>query len=239
MAHYARGFCLEMDSGMECIRKSTSYIFVKRGCIESRHSENVIWKPYWAESNHFCLFRNKGHTLCPHCKGREAELYCKTVSQGRNSWGFFVFPRFDHQRISVGLNEKLYEHVILTWSFLLNYWKTAVGDLEELFGRLWTQCQECQGSLHQDVLCTRYFLLNLTLQYAAFFALPYNLKCKLTTMLIHKQIQVFLLSWKRWIIFKNVFHKNWYCHIVVLCSSAINGKPTYKNAVDKRGWNRR
>ncbi|XP_023636370.1 DNA polymerase delta catalytic subunit isoform X2 [Capsella rubella] len=29
-----------------------------------------------------------------------------------------------------------------------------VADLEEVFGRLWTQCQECQGSLHQDVLCT-------------------------------------------------------------------------------------
>lgn len=49
-------------------------------------------------------------TLCIHCKGREAELYCKTVAQ--------------------------------------------VSDLEVLFGRLWTQCQECQGSLHQDVLCT-------------------------------------------------------------------------------------
>ncbi|ESQ31505.1 hypothetical protein EUTSA_v10003565mg [Eutrema salsugineum] len=49
-------------------------------------------------------------TLCQRCKGREAELYCKNVSQ--------------------------------------------VSDLEEVFGRLWTQCQECQGSLHQDVLCT-------------------------------------------------------------------------------------
>ncbi|KAK2445058.1 recovery protein [Trifolium repens] len=49
-------------------------------------------------------------TLCSHCKGREAELYCKSVAQ--------------------------------------------VSDLEILFGRLWTQCQECQGSLHQDVLCT-------------------------------------------------------------------------------------
>jgi DNA polymerase delta subunit 1 len=49
-------------------------------------------------------------TLCSHCKGREAELYCKTVAN--------------------------------------------VSDLEMLFGRLWTQCQECQGSLHQDVLCT-------------------------------------------------------------------------------------
>ena len=27
--------------------------------------------------------------------------------------------------------------------------------LEEKFSRLWTQCQRCQGSLHEDVLCTR------------------------------------------------------------------------------------
>lgn len=26
--------------------------------------------------------------------------------------------------------------------------------LEEKFSRLWTQCQRCQGSLHEDVLCT-------------------------------------------------------------------------------------
>jgi DNA polymerase delta subunit 1 len=26
--------------------------------------------------------------------------------------------------------------------------------LEEKFSRLWSQCQRCQGSLHQDVLCT-------------------------------------------------------------------------------------
>jgi len=29
-----------------------------------------------------------------------------------------------------------------------------VNDLESQFGRLWTQCQTCQGSLHQDVLCS-------------------------------------------------------------------------------------
>lgn len=27
-------------------------------------------------------------------------------------------------------------------------------DMEARFARLWTQCQRCQGSLHQDVLCT-------------------------------------------------------------------------------------
>jgi DNA polymerase delta subunit 1 len=31
---------------------------------------------------------------------------------------------------------------------------SSVNDLEIRFSRLWTQCQRCQGSLHQDVLCT-------------------------------------------------------------------------------------
>ncbi|KAF0894590.1 hypothetical protein E2562_001890 [Oryza meyeriana var. granulata] len=56
------------------------------------------------------VISGSNQTLCSHCKGREAELYCKTVAN--------------------------------------------VSELEMLFGRLWTQCQECQGSLHQDVLCT-------------------------------------------------------------------------------------
>lgn len=30
----------------------------------------------------------------------------------------------------------------------------SVREVEEQFNRLWTQCQRCQGSLHQDVLCT-------------------------------------------------------------------------------------
>jgi len=29
-----------------------------------------------------------------------------------------------------------------------------VNELEDRFARLWTQCQRCQGSLHQDVLCS-------------------------------------------------------------------------------------
>ncbi|GMH07696.1 hypothetical protein Nepgr_009536 [Nepenthes gracilis] len=56
------------------------------------------------------LISGNDRTLCSHCKGREAELYCKAVDN--------------------------------------------LSELETLFGRLWTQCQECQGSLHQDVLCT-------------------------------------------------------------------------------------
>ena len=30
----------------------------------------------------------------------------------------------------------------------------AVNELESSYGALWTQCQRCQGSLHQEVLCT-------------------------------------------------------------------------------------
>lgn len=31
---------------------------------------------------------------------------------------------------------------------------TKVSDLEVRFGRLWTQCQRCQGSLHCEVICS-------------------------------------------------------------------------------------
>jgi len=31
---------------------------------------------------------------------------------------------------------------------------TVTSDYQTRFSRLWTQCQRCQGSLHQDVLCT-------------------------------------------------------------------------------------
>ena len=30
----------------------------------------------------------------------------------------------------------------------------TVNELEQSFPALWTQCQRCQGSLHQDVLCS-------------------------------------------------------------------------------------
>lgn len=30
----------------------------------------------------------------------------------------------------------------------------TVNGLEDRFSKLWTQCQQCQGSLHADVLCT-------------------------------------------------------------------------------------
>lgn len=32
---------------------------------------------------------------------------------------------------------------------------STLSELEVKFNRLWTQCQRCQGSLHEDILCTR------------------------------------------------------------------------------------
>jgi DNA polymerase delta subunit 1 len=37
---------------------------------------------------------------------------------------------------------------------LYNTTLDEVNTMEEKFSRLWTQCQRCQGSLHQDVICT-------------------------------------------------------------------------------------
>ncbi|KAJ4751824.1 DNA polymerase [Rhynchospora pubera] len=84
-----------------------------RALSKSTPSNSGIMK--FAKKQLSCLgckavISGSNQTLCSHCKGREAELYCKTVGN--------------------------------------------VSELESLFGRLWTQCQECQGSLHQDVLCT-------------------------------------------------------------------------------------
>ena len=31
----------------------------------------------------------------------------------------------------------------------------TMATLEDKFNRLWTQCQRCQGSLHEDVICTK------------------------------------------------------------------------------------
>lgn len=42
-----------------------------------------------------------------------------------------------------GMEAELYEKSLGT-----------INSLEEQFARLWSQCQRCQGSLHQDVLCT-------------------------------------------------------------------------------------
>ncbi|CAE6417480.1 unnamed protein product [Rhizoctonia solani] len=41
-----------------------------------------------------------------------------------------------------------------TSPLLTNRYSRQTSDLQVAFARLWTQCQRCQGSLHQEVLCT-------------------------------------------------------------------------------------
>lgn len=72
--------------------------------------------------------------VCKFCQSRESELYQKEVRD--RAWGW-------EQR---------------GWAALLSPCHPQVSHLnalEERFSRLWTQCQRCQGSLHEDVICTR------------------------------------------------------------------------------------
>lgn len=52
------------------------------------------------------------------------------------------------------LSKSLCQHCLANESQHLQKALSSVNKLEEDFNRLWTQCQRCQGSLHQDVLCT-------------------------------------------------------------------------------------
>ena len=52
------------------------------------------------------------------------------------------------------LSKSLCKHCVADESKHLQKALATVNELEKDFNRLWTQCQRCQGSLHQDVLCT-------------------------------------------------------------------------------------
>eukprot|EP00850_Spirogloea_muscicola_P000852 SM000003S11097 [mRNA] locus=s3:857343:865257:- [translate_table: standard] len=67
-------------------------------------------------------------------KKRVSCLGCKTPMSDENA------TLCEH---CLGREAEIYQRTVMT-----------VADLEQVFGRLWTQCQRCQGSLHQDVLCT-------------------------------------------------------------------------------------
>lgn len=69
-------------------------------------------------------------------KKKEACLSCKTVLSDKESTSAVC----SHCKPK---ESELYQKEICTLS-----------SLEEKFSRLWTQCQRCQGSLHEDVICT-------------------------------------------------------------------------------------
>lgn len=53
-----------------------------------------------------------------------------------------------------GASRALCEHCISREADVYQRALAGVNELQETFGKLWTQCQRCQGSLHLDVLCT-------------------------------------------------------------------------------------
>jgi len=54
----------------------------------------------------------------------------------------------------VGVNDAVCPNCIPRAGELYQKQLVTINDLEMRFSRLWTQCQRCQGSLHQDVICT-------------------------------------------------------------------------------------
>ena len=58
--------------------------------------------------------------------------------------------------LSVQLGTAVCKHCSPSESEIYQREMVHLANLEEKFSQLWTQCQRCQGSLHEDVLCTRY-----------------------------------------------------------------------------------
>jgi DNA polymerase delta subunit 1 len=71
-------------------------------------------------------------------KKRETCLGCKTILSESEQNGAVC----GHCKSK---ESELYQKEICTMS-----------SLETKFSRLWTQCQRCQGNLHEDVICTKY-----------------------------------------------------------------------------------
>ena len=76
--------------------------------------------------------------LAAFTKKKETCLNCKTILTDKEATGAVC----SHCKPK---ESELFQKEICTMS-----------SLEEKFSRLWTQCQRCQGSLHEDVICTKY-----------------------------------------------------------------------------------
>lgn len=86
---------------------------------------------------------SKVSALSAFVQKKETCLGCKAVL----TKGYEQTPTCLHCQPKVG---QLYYKEIMTQQIL-----------EERFSRLWSECQRCQGSLHEEVLCTRYAFLAL------------------------------------------------------------------------------
>uniref|UniRef100_A0A2K5D0J2 DNA-directed DNA polymerase n=1 Tax=Aotus nancymaae TaxID=37293 RepID=A0A2K5D0J2_AOTNA len=105
-----------------------------------------IFEPILGEGRAEAVLLRGDHTRCKtvltgkvggllaFAKRRNCCIGCRTVLSHQGAVCEFCQPR----------ESELYQKEV-----------SHLNALEERFSRLWTQCQRCQGSLHEDVICTR------------------------------------------------------------------------------------
>lgn len=114
--------------------------------------------------------------VCDFCKKKESELYQKEVgSMFKNCVKVFLKLSLSIVKcFSFLLARNNREDSVFYKVFCHNLQIYHLNTLEERFSRLWTQCQRCQGSLHEDVLCTRYILTVLLSRNSQFGSLNFK-----------------------------------------------------------------
>ena len=98
------------------------------------------------------VLKREGSAVCDNCKGKASDVYQKEISQlynleekfNRLGWCYGVIL----ENICVNLKQNYCQQLPLSRTV---WWYSS----KCISIRLWTQCQRCQGSLHEEVLCTR------------------------------------------------------------------------------------
>ena len=67
---------------------------------------------------------------------------------------YFVKEWMKHRNLLTLVAQPVCEHCRKDITQIYERQVMGLNELETKFSRLWTQCQRCQGSLHQDVLCS-------------------------------------------------------------------------------------
>ena len=92
--------------------------------------------------NHFTVFSpcsGASQTLCSHCKGREAELYCKTVASGirLDNLKWFSILKHNVSKLSID-RSKLWHLQYLTWRCSLGGYGRSARNAKDLCTRMFS-----------------------------------------------------------------------------------------------------
>ena len=90
--------------------------------------------------------------LAAFTKKRSSCIGCKAVLDDEGKYIIYFSVNIPSLRLGVAVCR----HCHPLESDIYQREMVHLSNLEDKFSRLWTQCQRCQGSLHEDVLCTRY-----------------------------------------------------------------------------------